>query len=78
MGQIYSDGVGQYYTGANKLVHPVSKKQVADCFFDAWKLSLWYLELSVLALCGYDDAYTSRLTAKYVTESEKVPWGRKA
>lgn len=62
----------------NELVHPVSKKQVADCFFDAWKLSLWYLELSVLALCGYDDAYTSRLTAKYVTESEKVPWGKKA
>lgn len=62
----------------NELVHPVSKKQVADCFFDAWKLSLWYLELSVLALCGYDDAYTSRLTAKYVTESEKVPRGKKA
>lgn len=62
----------------NELVHPVSKKQVAGCFFDAWKLSLWYLELSVLALCGYDDTYTSRLTAKYVTESEKVPWGKKA
>lgn len=62
----------------NELVHPVSKKQVADCFFDAWKLSLWYLELSVLALCGYDDTYTSRLTAKYVTESEKVPWGKNA
>jgi hypothetical protein len=62
----------------NELVHPVSKKQVADCFFEAWKLSLWYLELSVLALCGYDDTYTNRLTAKYVTESEKVPWGKNA
>lgn len=62
----------------NSLVHPVSKKKVHDCYVDAWKLSLWYLELSVLALCGYDDTYTSRLTAKYVTESEKVPWGRKA
>jgi hypothetical protein len=60
----------------NELVHPVSKKQVADCFFDAWKLSLWYLELSVLALCGYDDTYTSRSTAKYVTDSERVPWGK--
>lgn len=60
----------------NELVHPISKKQVAGCFVDAWKLSLWYLELSVLALCGYDDTYTSRLTAKYVIESEKVPWGR--
>lgn len=61
----------------NELVHPVSKKQVADCFFDAWRLSLWYLELSVLALCGYGDTYTSRLTAKYTTDSEKVPWGKK-
>lgn len=61
----------------NELVHPVSKKQVAGCFFDAWKLSLWYLELSVLALCGYDGTYTNRLTAKYVTESERVPWGEK-
>lgn len=62
----------------NELVHPVSKKQVADCFFDAWRVSLWYLELSMLALCGYDDTYTSRLTAKYVTDSENVPWGKKA
>jgi hypothetical protein len=62
----------------NSLVHPVSKKKVHGCYVDAWKLSLWYLELSVLALCGYDDTYSSRLTAKYVTESETVPWGKKA
>ncbi|MEA9481248.1 hypothetical protein VC290_12805 [Xanthomonas campestris] len=62
----------------NSLVHPVSKKKVHGCYVDAWKLSLWYLELSMLALCGYDDTYTSRLTAKYVTESETVPWGKKA
>ncbi|SFN47869.1 hypothetical protein [Variovorax sp. OV329] len=62
----------------NELVHPISKKQIANCFFDAWRLSLWYLELSMLALCGYDDTYTSRLTAKYVTDSEKVPWSAKA
>jgi hypothetical protein len=61
----------------NSLVHPVSKKKVHDCYVDAWKLSLWYLELSVLALCGYDDTYTNRLTAKYTTDSEKVPWGKK-
>jgi hypothetical protein len=62
----------------NELVHPVSRKRVDTCIVDAWKLFLWYLELSVLALCGYDDAYTSRLTAEYVTQSEKVPWGKKA
>lgn len=62
----------------NSLVHPMSKKKVHDCYVDAWKLSLWYLELSVLALCGYGDTYTSRLTAKYVTDSEIVPWGKRA
>lgn len=58
----------------NELVHPVRKKEVADCFVDAWKLSLWYVELCVLALCGYSGTYTSRLTAVYSTQSEKVPW----
>lgn len=62
----------------NELVHPVSRRQVGTCIVDAWKLFLWYLELSVLALCGYDDTYTSRLTATYATQSEKVPWGREA
>lgn len=60
----------------NELAHPVNKKQVVDCFIDAWKLSLWYLELSVLAMCGYDATYTSRLTARSVTDSELVPWAK--
>lgn len=60
----------------NELVHPVSRKRVDNCIVDAWKLSLWYLELSVLALCGYADTYTSRLTAKYATQSKPVPWER--
>ena len=61
----------------NSLVHPVSKKDVRDCYVDAWKLSLWYLELSVLALCGYDGTYTNRLTATYTSDLEGVPWGQK-
>lgn len=39
----------------NSLIHPVSKKKVHDCYMDVWKLSLRYLELSVLALCGYSN-----------------------
>lgn len=61
----------------NELVHPASKKRVTGCFVDAWKLSLWYLELSVLAMCGYDDTYTNRMTAEYANQSEQVPWGKK-
>lgn len=58
----------------NSLVHPDSKKRVNGCYFDAWKLSLWYLELSILALCGYDGTYQNRLTARYVGQVEDVPW----
>ena len=58
----------------NELVHPSSKRVVAKCLFDAWTLSLWYLELSVLALCGYDDSYISRLSKSMWKHPENVPW----
>lgn len=58
----------------NSLVHPDTKKRVKDCYFEAWKLSLWYLELSILAMCGYKDTYQSRLTATHVGQVEQVPW----
>ncbi len=72
------DGAHAIVDIRNSLVHPVSKKDVRDCYVDAWRLSLWYLELSVLALCGYDGTYTNRLTATYTSDSESVPWGQKA
>lgn len=55
----------------NSLVHPESKVQVSDCYFDAWKLSLWYLELAMLAMCGYEGSYRSRLE---MGRTENVPW----
>lgn len=58
----------------NALVHPDSKKRVNDCYVDAWKLSLWYLELSILALCDYADTYENRLTATHVGQVDHVPW----
>ncbi|HRQ34579.1 MAG TPA: hypothetical protein PK361_03065 [Chiayiivirga sp.] len=55
----------------NTLVHPDSKVQASECFFEAWKLSLWYLELSILALCGYQGSYRNRLSQG---NREDVPW----
>lgn len=55
----------------NALVHPESKMQVSDCYLDAWKLSLWYLELAILAMCGYEGSYRNRLKMGQV---EDVPW----
>jgi hypothetical protein len=61
----------------NSLVHPVHKyrrDQFDDVYFEAWKLSLWYLELSILAICGYNDVYCSRLQNNTFARLEKVPW----
>jgi len=58
----------------NNLVHPIKKDSIDGCYLDAWKLSLWYLELSILALCGYNGSYINRLTASTINELEPVPW----
>ena len=55
----------------NALVHPERKNRTDGCYFEAWKLSLWYLELSILAMCGYEGSYRSRLNRGRV---EDVPW----
>ena len=41
-----------------------------DCYIEAWTLAVWFVEMAVLALCGYDDLYWNRNSR---TE-ERVPW----
>jgi hypothetical protein len=46
-----------------------------DELADAWVLSLWYLELVILRVLGYDGQYTSRLRSTgLVSDTERVPW----
>lgn len=61
----------------NSLVHPDSNKRVSDCYFEAWKLSLWYLELSLLAVCGYEGTYQNRVAGEHAGQLEYVPWRSK-
>lgn len=59
----------------NWLVHPDSKRPVGvDCYYDAWRLSLWYLELTILAMCGYDGTYQNRLKPTDTGQVRHVPW----
>jgi hypothetical protein len=61
----------------NSLVHPIQKhrdKFNNDAYFETWKLSLWYLELGILAVCGYNDVYCSRIQNTPFARLEKVPW----
>ncbi len=56
----------------NSLVHHTweDKRDFSDLHDEAWKLGLWYLELSILSICGYRGRYKNRLTQ----ETENVPW----
>lgn len=62
----------------NSLVHPEHKKHgkfETDIFIESWTLSLWYLELSILAICKYDGTYSNRLVRNiHVGTVENVPW----
>ncbi len=62
----------------NSLIHPEHKKhgQIStDLFIESWNLSLWYLEMAILAICGYSGTYANRLTdQRWVGSVENVPW----
>lgn len=59
----------------NGLVHPATERSVpCGAYLDAWRLSLWYIELALLRLCSYSGAYSNRLYRKGAWEIEPVPW----
>lgn len=60
----------------NSLVHPEHKKrgQLSSAYYEAWNLGLWYLEMGILAICGYEGTYGNRLKQRWVGQVENVPW----
>lgn len=60
----------------NSLVHPEHKKrgQLRGAYYEAWNLGLWYLEMGLLAICGYQGTYGNRLKQRWVGQVENVPW----
>lgn len=60
----------------NQAVHPEKKYQgkLQGCTYDAWRLSLWCIELGVLAICGYQGKYWNRIAARSRLVTECVPW----
>ena len=61
----------------NALVHPEKENIIEDsqALFQAWNLLLWYLELSLLFLCGHKGTYANRLVLGHsVRTVEPVPW----
>lgn len=60
----------------NSLIHPENTKKgkFTSAYHEAWNLGLWYLEMGILAICGYKGGYSNRLKNHWVGEIEKVPW----
>lgn len=60
----------------NSLVHPEHKRrgQLDSVYFEAWNLGLWYLEMGILAICGYSGTYSNRIKRGWVGDVDNVPW----
>jgi hypothetical protein len=64
----------------NSMVHPKNERRhlFTGLYPDAWRLGLWYLELSILKICGYEGTYANRLTDEHwAGQVEEVPWSKK-
>ena len=63
----------------NSLVHPDNKLGLIsiNAYYEAKQLGLWYLELLLLKLFGYEGEYASRLEPVQMDGcTEMVPWAR--
>lgn len=62
----------------NSFIHPEhsSKGNFYVLAFEAWKINLRLLELSILAICKYDGEYSNRETVTTHGQLEPVPWSQ--
>jgi hypothetical protein len=67
----------------NYLVHgnhqntEILDRTSTDARGDAWLLSLWYLDLMLLRVLGYNGAYSNRLRTDRITGTvDPVPWSK--
>lgn len=61
----------------NSLIHPTAHEQlVPPPYFEVWKLSLWYIDLVLLRLCGHSGKYANRLYQGWTGQVESVPWAQ--
>jgi hypothetical protein len=76
-GQKWVDAMHAITDIRNSLIHPDKLFEIPDdCYYDAWRLSLWYTELSLLRFCRHDGKYANRLRQRFVGRVEDVPWAR--
>lgn len=56
----------------NDLVHGGRRRSCLppECYIEAWKLAVWFVEMGVLSLCGYEGRHRNRNSGR----TEEVPW----
>lgn len=71
------DGPGVFTYIRNRLTHPpkVSTPSEQLPYYEAYCLAQWYVELVILASCGYTGKYANRtMMRRWVGQVEMVPW----
>ena len=60
----------------NRISHPDKKSELDPSpVREAWKVSLWYVELVLLKVLGYDSKVKSRVRSSTdITDLDRVPW----
>jgi len=72
----WKDGPEAIVDIRNDLVHPErhGPSPSTRTLYDAWNLGLWYVEMALFAICGYDGEYSNRLVCRHEGEVTPVPW----
>ena len=69
----FKDGPEAITELRNSLVHPDKSRAFSPgSFAEAWRLSLWYLDLVLLRICGHTGNYANRCACRWVGEVEPV------
>jgi hypothetical protein len=77
-GPKWTDGLHAITAIRNSLVHSSTDADLPkSSYFEAWNLSMWYIELVLLRLCGHCGKYANRLVlGRWAGQVETVPWGK--
>lgn len=74
-GSKWEDGADAVTGIRNAVVHPSKTSEFADgSYYEAWRLSLWFLDLAFLRLLGHQGKYANRLSQRWTGQVETVPW----
>lgn len=74
-GSRWEDGIDAITSIRNCLVHADAKNTLPEhSYYEAWRLSQWFIDLVLLRLCGHDGKYANRLEKRWVGSVKAVPW----